>query len=107
MGVADSDFLPDVETPTSEGAPGGHGHSNPHIRVQPVSHDMPQNLQSHHLQDDLSFTPRRLTPRPSFLENLADSRDRQFMLHRRQSTDVDRYFVCLSLLLVSLLAEHA
>ncbi|KAL5342930.1 Bestrophin, RFP-TM, chloride channel-domain-containing protein [Aspergillus crustosus] len=35
---------------------------------------------------------RRITPRPTFLENLADSRDSQFMLNRRDSDDLDRYF---------------
>ncbi|KAL4890064.1 Bestrophin, RFP-TM, chloride channel-domain-containing protein [Aspergillus ambiguus] len=34
----------------------------------------------------------RITPRPTFLENLADSRDSQFMLHSRDSDDLDRYF---------------
>lgn len=96
MGVGDS--FPDVDTPTVEGVPGEYG---PHIRVQDDSHTTPQKPQPHHLQDDESFMPRRLTPRPSFLENLVDSRDRQFMLHRRQSTDVDRYFVCFFLLLLS------
>ncbi|RAL10018.1 UPF0187 domain membrane protein [Aspergillus homomorphus CBS 101889] len=36
--------------------------------------------------------PGRLTPRPSFLENLANSRDRQFMLDRRNSSELVRYF---------------
>ncbi|KAL4883314.1 Bestrophin, RFP-TM, chloride channel-domain-containing protein [Aspergillus karnatakaensis] len=35
---------------------------------------------------------KRITPRPTFLENLADSRDSQFMLNRRDSDDLDRYF---------------
>ncbi|KAL4919459.1 Bestrophin, RFP-TM, chloride channel-domain-containing protein [Aspergillus aurantiobrunneus] len=34
----------------------------------------------------------RITPRPTFLENLADSRDSQFMLNRRDSDDLERYF---------------
>jgi hypothetical protein len=37
-----------------------------------------------------------MTPRPTFLENLADSRDSQFMLNRRDSDDLDRYFVSLN-----------
>ncbi|PWY85768.1 UPF0187 domain membrane protein [Aspergillus sclerotioniger CBS 115572] len=36
--------------------------------------------------------PGRLTPRPSFLENLASSRATQFMLDRRNSSELDRYF---------------
>ncbi|PWY70252.1 UPF0187-domain-containing protein [Aspergillus heteromorphus CBS 117.55] len=34
----------------------------------------------------------RLTPRPSFLENLANSRDTQFHLDRRNSSEINRYF---------------
>lgn len=36
----------------------------------------------------------RVTPRPTFLENLADSRESQFRFHRRKSDDFDSYFVC-------------
>ncbi|KAL6239590.1 hypothetical protein BDW75DRAFT_99784 [Aspergillus navahoensis] len=39
-----------------------------------------------------SSSPGRMTPRPTFLENLADSRESQFMLKRRDSDDLDRYF---------------
>ncbi|KAL4807782.1 Bestrophin, RFP-TM, chloride channel-domain-containing protein [Aspergillus unguis] len=39
-----------------------------------------------------SSSPGRMTPRPTFLENLADSRDSQFMLNRSDSDDLDRYF---------------
>lgn len=35
----------------------------------------------------------RLTPRPTFMEHLATSRDTQFHLDRRDSSDMDRYFV--------------
>ncbi|KAJ5241349.1 uncharacterized protein N7469_002940 [Penicillium citrinum] len=34
----------------------------------------------------------RLTPRPTFMEHLATSRDTQFHLDRRDSSDMDRYF---------------
>lgn len=37
----------------------------------------------------------RMTPRPTFLEHLATSRDSQFHLDRRDSSELDRYFVCL------------
>lgn len=43
-----------------------------------------------------SSSRERITPRPTFLENLADSRDSQFMLNRQDSEDLDRYFVSLS-----------
>lgn len=35
----------------------------------------------------------RITPRPTFLEHLATSRDSQFQLDRRDSSELDRYFV--------------
>lgn len=35
----------------------------------------------------------RITPRPTFLEHLATSRDSQFHLDRRDSSELDRYFV--------------
>ena len=103
MGAADTEALPDVETPTAEGAPGGHAHSHPHIRVQDGSHDSPQTLQLPNLSDDEHFLPHRLSSRPSFLEKMANSREPQFTLHRRQSTDVDRYFVCFVSLLIGTL----
>ncbi|RHZ62347.1 hypothetical protein CDV55_105369 [Aspergillus turcosus] len=34
----------------------------------------------------------RVTPRPTFLENLADSRESQFRFHRRKPDDFDSYF---------------
>lgn len=36
----------------------------------------------------------RLTPRPTFMEHLADSREAQFHLNRQDSSELDRYFVC-------------
>lgn len=36
---------------------------------------------------------QRLTPRPTFMEHLADSRDAQFRLHRRDSSELEQYFV--------------
>lgn len=35
----------------------------------------------------------RLTPRPTFMEHLATSRDSQFHLDRRDSSELERYFV--------------
>lgn len=35
----------------------------------------------------------RVTPRPTFLEHLATSRDSQFQFDRRDSSELDRYFV--------------
>lgn len=102
MGAADTNALPDVETPTAEGAPGGHANSHLHIRVQDDSHDTPQTLQPPNTSDDEHDFPRRLSSRPSFLEKMAYSREPQFTLRRRQSTDVDRYFVCVGSITVGL-----
>lgn len=37
----------------------------------------------------------RLTPRPSFMEHLVDSRDAMFHLNHRDSSELERYFVRL------------
>lgn len=56
-----------------------------------ADHDVPAGVGANELREP----PRgRLTPRPSFLENLASSREKQFMLGRRNSSEIDRYFVC-------------
>lgn len=48
-------------------------------------------IPSHGLKEQDSV--ERLTPRPTFMEHLADSRDAQFRLHRRDSSELERYFV--------------
>ncbi|KAA8647623.1 hypothetical protein EYZ11_003246 [Aspergillus tanneri] len=64
---------------------------------------VPSNIHSHAVHNDqgtalldnkslTSSRPANLTPRPTFLENLANSRDSQFMLDRRNSSEIDRYF---------------
>jgi hypothetical protein len=35
----------------------------------------------------------RLTPRPTFMDHLVNSRDAQFHLNRRESSELERYFV--------------
>lgn len=83
LGDASDVIFNGTPSPSPSPTPGaGPTRSQPHIQVE-LSNEPPP--------------PRRITPRPSFLENLADSRERQFMLDRRNSTDVDRYFVCTSL----------
>lgn len=47
--------------------------------------------QPHSLKEQDSV--ERLTPRPTFMENLANSRDAQFHLDRRDSSELERYFV--------------
>ncbi|KAJ5381271.1 uncharacterized protein N7496_003699 [Penicillium cataractarum] len=50
-----------------------------------VAQPQPQSLKE---QD----STERLTPRPTFMENLASSRDAQFHLDRRDSSELERYF---------------
>ncbi|KAE8313018.1 Bestrophin, RFP-TM, chloride channel-domain-containing protein [Aspergillus transmontanensis] len=57
------------------------------------------DIRSHAVHHDQGTVPeresspaRRITPRPTFLENLANTRDSQFMLDRRNSSELDRYF---------------
>lgn len=66
----------------------GHQEQPPIAPVQTAKNEPSANVQ------EKTFRPGRLTPRPSFLENLANSRDRQFMLDRRNSSELNRYFVC-------------
>jgi hypothetical protein len=58
------------------------------------SHHVDNNnsqAQAHSLKEQEST--ERLTPRPTFMENLANSRDAQFHLDRRDSSELERYFV--------------
>ncbi|KKK23298.1 hypothetical protein ARAM_006379 [Aspergillus rambellii] len=73
-----------------------HGHAAE--TIAPVPADVRHN--HHHDQhaaptphrDEKSWSQERLTPRPTFLENLASSRNSQFMLDRHNSGELDRYF---------------
>lgn len=48
-----------------------------------------------HYREKEELLPRikPLTPRPTFMENLANSRERQFKLSRQDSSELERYFV--------------
>ncbi|GMG52344.1 unnamed protein product [Aspergillus oryzae var. brunneus] len=61
------------------------------IRSHAVHHDQGA------LPERESSPARRITPRPTFLENLASTRDSQFMLDRRNSSEIDRYFTSRNL----------
>lgn len=50
--------------------------------VDPPAHELKE-------QDSIG----RLTPRPTFMEHLVDSRDAMFHLNRRDSSELERYFV--------------
>lgn len=60
----------------------------------------PVHFANHDLEADLSpdfLAPgRRLTPRPTFLENVVNPRDAPSTLRRRNSSELVRYFVRLS-----------
>jgi hypothetical protein len=58
------------------------------VRSQPAHH---ASAPTYHKEQDSSVG--RITPRPTFLEHLATSRDSQFHLDRRDSSELDRYFV--------------
>lgn len=58
------------------------------------SHAVHQNAVPTHEKEQASSVGR-ITPRPTFLEHLATSRDSQFHLDRRDSSELDRYFVSL------------
>lgn len=55
------------------------------------SHAHHQAAQTHDKEQASSIG--RITPRPTFLEHLATSRDSQFQFDRRDSSELDRYFV--------------
>ncbi|KAE8142236.1 UPF0187-domain-containing protein [Aspergillus pseudotamarii] len=82
------------------------GHSSPPTAAADVSAQAGEgpapvqaDIRSHAVHHDQGTVPqrepspgRRVTPRPTFLENLANTRDTQFMLDRRNSSELDRYF---------------
>ncbi|KNG82504.1 hypothetical protein ANOM_009690 [Aspergillus nomiae NRRL 13137] len=80
------------------------GHSSPPAADVPAQAGegpapVQADIRSHAAHHDQGTVPeresspvRRITPRPTFLDNLANSRDSQFMLDRRNSSELDRYF---------------
>lgn len=61
------------------------------VPAESRSHATPQQAATHHEKDHDSVG--RITPRPTFLEHLATSRDTQFKFDRRDSSELERYFV--------------
>lgn len=65
----------------------------------PVPVDVRGQASQHAQTTDHAFKEKgsgeRLTPRPTFMKHLANSRDSQFHLHRRDSSELERYFVCV------------
>lgn len=58
--------------------------------VRIVNHDVEADL-----PPEFSAPGRRLTPRPTFLENVVNPRDTPTTLRRQNSSELVRYFVCL------------
>ncbi|KAL5360349.1 Bestrophin, RFP-TM, chloride channel-domain-containing protein [Aspergillus floccosus] len=76
--------------PASADAPTATGEPPAPVQATVHAHAVHHDQGSSQVEKE---TPRKqITPRPTFLENLADSRDSQFMFHRRDSDDLDRYF---------------
>ena len=59
-------------------------HTDNHHQAVPVHHKE---------KEEVVPRVKALTPRPTFMENLANSRDRQFKLSRQDSSELERYFV--------------
>ncbi|GIK00457.1 hypothetical protein Aspvir_004482 [Aspergillus viridinutans] len=62
----------------------------PPVQANVHSHAVHHNQPVHH--EEKEPTVGRVTPRPTFLTNLADSRESQFRFHRRKTDDFDSYF---------------
>ncbi|KAF4239821.1 hypothetical protein CNMCM8980_001530 [Aspergillus fumigatiaffinis] len=61
----------------------------PPVQANVHAHAAHHNQPVHHEEKE---PIGRVTPRPTFLENLADSRESQFRFHRRKNDDFDSYF---------------
>lgn len=79
--------------PAHDAAPTASGdHTAAPVPADVRAHgDHHNQSQPHGLKEQDSA--ERLTPRPTFMEHLATSRDSQFHLDRQDSSELDRYFV--------------
>ncbi|KAJ5805813.1 uncharacterized protein N7503_003415 [Penicillium pulvis] len=86
----------DAPQSPSDGTTGGlSGDTNvPPPVVTDVHTDTHHQAAPAHHREKEELLPRvkALTPRPTFMENLANSRDRQFKLSRQDSSELERYF---------------
>ncbi|OJJ48882.1 hypothetical protein ASPZODRAFT_1338687 [Penicilliopsis zonata CBS 506.65] len=65
----------------------------PPVRAEVHSHDIAHGQYViHHEEDENVPARQKVTPRPTFLDHLANSREAQFMLDRSNSSELDRYF---------------
>lgn len=91
--MTDGDAPPTSNADTSTGTVAADNNAPAPVPTT-IHHDDHQNGNSAQQHERDEKTPGRLTPRPTYMEHLASSREMQFHLDRRDSTDVDRYFVC-------------
>ncbi|KAJ5462881.1 hypothetical protein N7475_007825 [Penicillium sp. IBT 31633x] len=87
--MTDGHSAPPAEAPAPAAAPADSAPAPvpADMRSHAVHHD---TVQIH--EKEQASSVGRITPRPTFLENLATSRDSQFQLDRRDSSELDRYF---------------
>jgi hypothetical protein len=87
--MTDGHSAPVADAPTSSTVADSAAPVPADVRSHAVHHH--DTAPSHEKEQGSSVG--RLTPRPTFLENLANSREAQFQLDRRDSSELDRYFV--------------
>ncbi|KAG0155804.1 hypothetical protein PDIDSM_2977 [Penicillium digitatum] len=85
--MTDGHSAPPADTPAL--APAADSTAAP-VPADVRSHVHHQTAPTHDKEQVSSFG--RITPRPTFLGNLATSRDTQFQLDRRNSSELERYF---------------
>jgi len=79
---------------TNTGSSGDTNVPPPVVTDLHTNSDHHQTAPVHHREkEELLPRVKALTPRPTFMENLANSRDRQFKLSRQDSSELERYFV--------------
>lgn len=89
----DSNPPPAQSEPASEANPSADNGPAP-VSAEVRSHDVHHEQAQHHEKTERDFSVGRLTPRPTYMEHLANSRDSQFHLDRRNTSELEHYFVC-------------
>ncbi|KAJ5087835.1 hypothetical protein N7456_011451 [Penicillium angulare] len=80
-------------SPSDAPAPFSDSAAPPPVPTETKSHaDHHQDVPVHTKEEEQLPRIKAPTPRPTFMEHLADSRETQFHLHRQDSSELDRYF---------------
>ncbi|KAJ5833718.1 hypothetical protein N7474_002029 [Penicillium riverlandense] len=87
----DSSPPPAHSEPSSEANPSTDNGPAP-VPAEVRSHDVHHEQVQHHEKKDQGSSIGRLTPRPTYMEHLANSRDSQFHLDRRNTSELEHYF---------------